>query len=47
VRYAAVGGGSDRAEYRKFPGADVAGVDQLNPIDPGGDVEAAGSTEVE
>src|SRR5438445_3131901 len=37
----------DRAECRKLPRADVFGVDQLNPICPWSDVEAAGFTEVE
>ena len=41
------GGSSDRAECRKLPRTDVFGVDQLNPIRPWSDVEAAGLTEVE
>ena len=41
------GGSSDRPEYRKLPRTDVFGVDQLNPIRPRSDVEAAGLTEVE
>ena len=41
------GGSSDRAEHRKLPQTSVFGVDQLNPIRPRSDVEAAGLTEVE
>ena len=37
----------DRAKYRKFPRAIVFGVDQLYPIRPRSDVEAAWLTEVE
>src|SRR5437870_13286364 len=40
-------GSSDRAKYRKLPDANVFGVDQLNPIRPWSDVEAAGLPEVE
>ena len=41
------GGRRDRAQYRKLPDTNVFGVDQLNPIRPWSDVEAAGLTEVE
>ena len=41
------GGSSDRPECRKLPRTHVFGVDRLNPIRPGSDVEAAGLTEVE
>src|SRR3954467_15153256 len=37
----------DRAKCRKFPHAVVSGVDQLDPIRPRSDVEAAWLTEVE
>ena len=37
----------DRAKCRKFPHAVVFGVDQLDPIRPRSDVEAAWLTEVE
>ena len=40
-------GGDDLAEYRKLPRTGVLGIDQLNAISPGIDVEAAGLTEVE
>src|ERR1700749_3419379 len=40
-------GSSDLAEYRKIPGATIFGVDQLNPVRPRSDVEAAGLTEIE
>src|SRR6185437_2850234 len=40
-------GSSDRAEYRKLPWASVFSVDQLDPVRPGGDVEAAGLAQVE
>src|SRR5947207_5855306 len=40
-------GSSDRAKYRKLPRTNVLGVDQLNPICPRSDVEAAGLIEVE
>jgi len=40
-------GRSDCAKYRKLPDTSVFGVDQLNPIRPWGDVEAAGLIEVE
>src|SRR5258705_287226 len=39
--------GGDRAKRRKFPHAVVFGVDQLDPIRPRSDVEAAWLTEVE
>src|ERR1700716_386933 len=38
---------TDLAEYRKFPGAGVRGIDELNSVGPRCDVEAAGTTEVE
>jgi ribosomal protein S18 acetylase RimI-like enzyme len=38
------GGSGDRPECRKLPRAVVFGVDQLNPICPRSDVEAAGLT---
>jgi hypothetical protein len=42
------GSGSwDRPEYRKLPRTNVCGVDQLNPICPWSDVQAAGLTKVE
>ncbi len=41
------GGSGDRAKYRKLPRTDVFGVDQLDPIRPWRDVEAAGLAEVE
>jgi hypothetical protein len=41
------GGSRDRAHNRKLPAADVFGVDQLNPIDPRSDIQAAGLAEVE
>jgi hypothetical protein len=41
------GRGADRAKCRKFPQAAVLGVDQLDPIRPRSDVEAAWLTEVE
>src|SRR5919198_2395089 len=37
----------DRAKDRKFPGTVVCRVDQLDPIRPRSDVDAAGVTEVE
>src|SRR5712692_2763026 len=40
-------GGSHRAKYRKLPNTSIFGVDQLNSIRPGLEVEAAGLTEVE
>ena len=40
-------GRSDCAKYRKLPETSVFAVDQLNPIRPWGDVEAAGLIEVE
>ena len=39
--------GGDRPERRKLPRTVVGGVEQLNSIRPGSDVEAAGLTEVE
>ena len=39
-------GSSDGAEYRKLQDTNVFGVDQLNPIRPWSDVEAAGLTEL-
>jgi hypothetical protein len=41
------GGSRDRSDRRKLPGARVFGIDPLNPICPGSDVETAGLTEVE
>jgi hypothetical protein len=41
------GGSSDRPECGKLPRTEVFAVDQLNPIAPWSDVEAAGLTEVE
>jgi hypothetical protein len=41
------GGSSDHTECRKLPWASVLGVDQLNPVRPWSDVEAAGLTEVD
>ena len=41
------GGSGDRAKYRKLPQADIFSVDQLDPIRPWSNVEAAGLTEVE
>src|SRR5207244_12825711 len=40
-------GSCDRAEYRELPLPLVARVDQLDPVRPWSDVEAAGLTEVE
>ena len=41
------GGSSDRPECRKLPRTNICGVDQLDPIRPRSDVQAAGLTEVE
>ena len=41
------GGSGDLAEYRELPRPGVLGVDQLDPVRPRSDVEAAGLTEVE
>src|SRR5262249_50458087 len=38
---------SDRTKYRKLPDGIVCGVDQLDPVRPWSDVEAAGFIEVE
>ena len=41
------GGSSDRAEYRELPRTGIFRVDQLDPVCPWGDVDAAGLAEVE
>ena len=41
------GGSGDRAEHRKLPSAGILSIDQLDPVGPWSDVEAAGLTEVE
>jgi len=38
---------TDLAEYRKFPGAGIRGIDELHSVGPRSDVEAAGVTEVD
>src|SRR3982074_48764 len=40
-------GSGDRAKYRKLPRADIFSIDQLDPVSPWSDVNAAGLTEVE
>ena len=41
------GGSGDCAKHRKHPRAGVFGIDELDPVCPGGDVEAAGRSETQ